>query len=143
MVLLPSQYFAKIRLSQFFPAEDIKPLKDWEYLNRKWVGEAVGFTEALCPKKQPSILKCLSLDLMAIDALTEKHFVEVLQLPLHRGMSENDVSAVLGQSRRVQQFVPQQKTIEFALCEEHKYTIYCTINENSGLKYLTILSVSA
>jgi hypothetical protein len=139
-MLLISQQFARIRLSQFFPAEEIKPLKDWEYLNRKWVGEAVGFTEALCPKKQPGILKCLSLDLLALDTSMEKHFFDVLQLPLQRGMSEDDVSAVLGPSREVQQFVPQQKTIEFVLHEEYKYTIYCTIHENSGLKYVTILA---
>ena len=37
--------FAKLRLSQFIPAAEIHALRDWEFMDLRWVGEAVGFTE--------------------------------------------------------------------------------------------------
>ena len=37
--------FAKLRLSQFIPAAETRALRDWKFMDLRWVGEAVGFTE--------------------------------------------------------------------------------------------------
>src|SRR6516165_5206795 len=81
MDLIPYERFGKLRLSQFFPdrkvvndpkdrgkgkrfvQNDITELEDWEFMDRVWVGEAIGFTEWLRLQDDPKVLRSISLHL--------------------------------------------------------------------------------
>src|SRR3954447_21497271 len=51
--MIPHTKFGQLRLKQFLPDADIAELEDWEYEERVWVGEAVGFSEWLRPVEDP------------------------------------------------------------------------------------------
>jgi hypothetical protein len=93
--------FATLRLSQFIPAAEINALRDWEFMDLRWIGEAVGFTEWLRRKDDPNVLRSIALDLDALDASVVDAVLERLNLPLHAGMTRKRLVRLLGEPTNV------------------------------------------
>ena len=135
--MLPHVKFAALRLSSFVPQEEISPLDNWEFLDRLWVGEAVGFSEWLRDKGSPTALGSLSLDLELSEQTWDAVLVKI-GLPLKKGMPLSEVEAVLGTPREVQAFVGDRKSYNFRVGAPEAYDVSCTIHDRAGLIYLVV-----
>ena len=144
MELLPYDEFGRLRLAQFVtdPSEIVE-LEDWEYADCLWVGEAIGFTEWLRYEDETDVLGCISLDLEALPTEIGQNILRRLNLPLIKGMNYERVVALLGEPRNVLIFVNSQKTFEFDIGTVAEYQVDCTIHQDSGLKYITIMAVES
>lgn len=143
MELIPREEFGRLRLAQFIPnGAGIEELEDWEYENRIWIGEAIGFTEWLRPERKPDVLGCLSLDLEALPQSVWQQVFDRLRLPLRQGMDFRGVVELLGEPGKVYAFVPEQKTYEFVCGSRARYKVGCTIHDENGLKYVTVIAAT-
>ena len=79
--------FRALRLSQFVEASCISKLEKWAFIDRVWVGEAVGFTEWLRPSERPEYLESISMDLTELEHGVAEEMFETLRLPLGSGMT--------------------------------------------------------
>jgi hypothetical protein len=79
--------FGQLRLADFVRPDDLVPLRNWEYLERIWVGEAWGFTAWLRLESDPEVTRSVELALPALPASTAKTMLAALGLPLRYGMS--------------------------------------------------------
>lgn len=108
MELVPHKQFGEIRLHQFLAADDIRELDNWEVMDEDWVGEAVGFTEVLRPARKPDVVRLVALDLDELTAETQCDLWSALQLPLRRGMSLVQLTAILGEPVKTFRFAGAQ-----------------------------------
>jgi hypothetical protein len=137
--LLPHDQFGRLRLADFASAEvEITEVEDWEYLDRMWIGEVIGFTEWLRPVEKPDVLGSLSLDLLDLPQEMSQRIFDALRLPLSRGMKYDQVKSVLGEPVGADQFISSQTTYDFHCGSKWQYEIGCTIRDENGLSYLTI-----
>ena len=141
MELISHQEFGKLRLAQFVtdPGE-MATLENWEYMERVWVGEAIGFTQWLRYEEDPEILGSLSLDLIELPDEISQSVFRVLALPLRQGMSYEEIVHLFGKPNCTYTFVKDRKTYEFARGVKWKYLIDCTIHEDIGLLYVTVMA---
>lgn len=141
MELITHQQFGRLRLTDFAPATaEIFELEDWEYLDQMWIGEAIGFTEWLRPVEKPDVLGALSLDLSDLPAEMSEKVFSALQLPLSRGMTYNQVVSVLGEPIQSHQFTSGQTSYDFRCGSNWQYEIGCTIRDENGLSYVTVVA---
>jgi hypothetical protein len=138
MELISHEEFGRLRLVDF--SREATEIEDWEYLDRLWIGEAIGFSEWLRPVEKPDVLGALSLDLSDLpDEMSQKIFA-VLRLPLSRGMNYSQVVSVLGEPTHSQQFTSGQTTYEFQCGNQWPYEIDCTVQNEDGLSYVTVVA---
>ncbi len=134
--------FAKLRLSQFIPAAEIRALRDWEFMNLRWVGEAVGFTEWLRRKDDPKVLRSIALDLDALDASVVDTVLECLKLPLRAGMTRKRLVRLLGEPTNVlvlPKAGDRETLIYDAARSAGSYRLSCTAKKVGGLAYLVVM----
>jgi hypothetical protein len=89
--------FAQLRLADYAPADVIVQLDNWEYLDRRWLGEAWDFTEWLRPESDPDRLRSIALDLQALPGSVATAVLTTIQLPLRPGMSIEEITGILGE----------------------------------------------
>lgn len=141
MELIPHEQFGRLRLVDFAPeAAEVVELEDWEYLDRLWIGEAIGFSEWLRPVEKPDVLGALSLDLSDLPYEMSQKVFTVLHSPLSRGMDYNQVVSVLGEPTHSHQFTSGQRSYEFRCGSQWPYAIDCTIRDEDGLSSVTIVA---
>lgn len=141
MELISHELFGRLRLADFAPAgTKVVQLEDWEYLNRLWIGEAIGFTEWLRDVERPDVLGALSLALLALPDEMSQSVLAVLQLPLMRGMKYDQVAGALGEPVRSRQYVNGQSTFDFQCGKRWQYRVGCTIRDEDGLCYITVVA---
>lgn len=136
--MIPHSKFAELRLSQFVDPRGISPLTDWEFLDRLWVGEAIGFSEWLCPQESPDSLGSLALDLEDLPQEVVADVLSRIGLPLHRGMTLAEIKPVLGNPARSDSFVPDRISYNFTLAGPDPYDVFCTVLSDGGLIYLVV-----
>jgi len=134
--MLEPEAFARMRLSDFLPPQDITTLSDWEYLERLWVGEANGFSEWLRPETEPDTLAALSLDLTNFPQPALELVLRRLELPLRPGMEPPEVEPILGPALSQQRFVSDRITYHYAI--NNNYRAECTFLEQGGLTYFNL-----
>jgi hypothetical protein len=141
MELIPYEDFAALRLADFAanPAE-IQHLDDWEFLDYRWVGEALGLSEWLRPIASPEELRALSLDFLDLPYGVTQQVLAALNLPLRPGMDLSTVSGILGEPLRIWQVTPGQVSYEFLVGIAWPYRVDCTIREDAGLTYVTVIA---
>jgi len=110
-------------------------------MGRTWIGEAIGFSEWLCPKDSETELQSLAIDFEVLPRNGCKRVLATLGLPLEPGMSEDSVRNVLGEPVEVQQFVSDRKSLQFKCGTGDNYAVSCTIKETAGLSYLVVMVV--
>jgi hypothetical protein len=155
--LISYEQFGKMRLSKLFPNltvvndpndpsagrrftfEVIVEKDYWEFMDEIWVGEAIGFNEWLRLKKEPEILRSISLDFSTFPESVLKTVLNQLGLPLRNGMNFKQISELLGKPHKTFEFTKDRKSFEFICGEKDKYIIDCTIHGDQGLIYLVVL----
>lgn len=141
MEIISHDHFGRLRLADFAPdGTKLVALEGWEYLDRLWVGEAIGFTEWLRYVERPDVLGALSLALSTLPDEMSQRVLAILQLPLSRGMNYSQVVGVLGEPMRSRQYVNNQTTFDFQCGSKWKYEIGCTIRDKEGLIHITIVA---
>lgn len=130
--------FGELRLSQFVPKSEIVELTNWQFMERTWVGEAIGFSEWLRPQSSPNLLRSLALDLAVFPESTSKAVFSRLGLPLRRGMSIEQITASLGEPVAMRKFVADRTSHDFYLERSEAYNISCTVLSSAGLIYVVI-----
>lgn len=137
--MISHQEFARLRLAQFVPHGDITDLTDWEFDERLWVGEAVGFTEWLRLETAPDVLQSLSLSFDDVSANVANRIFRAIDLPLRAGMTREQIKSVLGSPTSERQFVPGRTSYEFRTGTPDAYSVSCTVDSELGLCYLVVM----
>lgn len=140
--MISNEEFATLRLKDFFPGLAPTQLENWEYQDRIWVGEAIGFTEWLCPEESPSTLGSIALDMLDLPQAGIEQLLKRLSLSLSAGMSREQVFSNLGNPIKSYAFANDRSTYDFQVCSGGSYLVSCTIKNNGGLCYLSVLSTS-
>jgi hypothetical protein len=135
--MIPHVKFGQLRLKQFLPNAEIAELEDWEYEERVWVGEAVGFSEWLRPVEDPEILGSLSINFKEFPERAADQVLKAIELPLKRGMTADNLKAVLGEPVETLRFVPGKVTYGFMTPEPYK--VSCTVEDEGGLIFLEVM----
>jgi hypothetical protein len=136
--VIPHSTFYQLRLSDFVDPSDISQLSDWEFLDRIWVGEALGFSEWLRPAHSPQQLGSLALDLVDLPQSAVDRCLSALGLPLSRGMDLPQIQAVLGGPCAHHSFVADRASYDFRFGAPDQYDISCTVLADGGLCYLVV-----
>jgi hypothetical protein len=156
MKLISYDKFGKLRLSDFFPGkklskdpkdpgeakrfqEQIVELDNWEFMNKLWIGEAIGFTEWLRLRDDPTVLRSISIDFSDLPGKVSKAILKRIDLALRPGMTLDEIKKLLGKPTKSEAFVKDRKSFSFSSGDKEKYLIDCTIHDSDGLIYLVIL----
>lgn len=110
-------------------------------MNRVWIGEAIGFSEWLCPEDQPNQLQSLALDVLELPSEGCNEVLRALDLRIRAGVSVDQIYTVLGTPRDTYEFVPDRKSYEFDYGDGDKYLVSCTVRNEGGLSYLVVMTV--
>ncbi|MFD4209835.1 hypothetical protein ACFWRG_28005 [Micromonospora tulbaghiae] len=130
--------FGRLRLAQFLTVEDLEELRGWEYLGRRWVGEASGFTEWLRLESAPGVTRSVAIDLAALPKSTAQRMIDALGLPLRAGLDQQDITGVFGRPTDTERFVRDRVTLVFHVGAADPYELSCTVHEEHGLIHLTM-----
>lgn len=136
--MLTHEEFGQLRLSQFVPEKQITPLTDWEFLDRLWIGEAVGFSEWLRPEERADVLESLALDMEELPEEVVHRVLAKIGLPVRKGLTEIELTRLLGKPRETQAFVDDRKTFDFQYADPDPYRVSCTVLNDGGLIYLVV-----
>lgn len=132
--------FARLRLRHFVrDAGEIAPLEEWEFLGRRWVGEAIGFTQFLRRQDDPETLRALALDLEMLPDSVAGAVLDRVGLPLRFGLDEDELSRLLGPPAGSVRY-GTRTTLEFAVAGDVPYELLCTLGPADGLVYLSLLA---
>ncbi|MDB5305312.1 MAG: hypothetical protein JWM97_2861 [Phycisphaerales bacterium] len=139
MKVISYERFGRLRLADFLIGEmQTEPLENWEFMDRKWVGEAVAFTEFLRLQSDPDVLRSIALNLSVEPQKVWNKVLAVCGVPLQRGMSEKAVRDVLGRSVG-QVEIKGTTTLTFSAGEREPYDIRCAFKPETGLSYVVIM----
>ncbi len=131
--------FGQLRLAQFVPDAEIVELEDWEYDDRLWVGEAVGFSEWLRLVEHPKVLRSLAIDFAQFPGSAAADVFSAIALPVRPGMSLGKLRSILGEPVEDFRFVPDRVTYEFLTAGPEPYRVSCTVLNDGGLSHLVII----
>jgi hypothetical protein len=131
--------FGRLRLADFLPARRIRSLQGWEFEGRVWVGEAAGFSEWLRLSHDPEVLRAIAIDFESFPPRAANRVLAKLGLAVRRGMTAGKLEAVLGPSTRTLRFAADRETYEFRTAESQPYQISCTVLDEGGLTYLSVM----
>ena len=129
--------FHELRLRSFVAEEGIVGLTDWEFDDRVWIGEAVGFSEWLRLERSRRKLGSLALG----EELSRGVWTKVLRklrLPLRFGMSRKAIEAVMGAPHEVLRYRPGHESLQYRVGRSEPYKISCTVHRKRGLLYLVV-----
>ena len=137
-MMIPYDRFGTLRLSQYLPDADIVGLNQWEFVDRMWVGEAVGFSEWLRPEDDPETLQSLAIDFNEFPSQPAERVLHDIGLSVSPGMTLGQLRAMLGEPVEVRRFVPGRVSYEFVTPEPYPYWVSCTVTDDGGLVYLVV-----
>jgi len=131
--------FGALRLDQFLPDAQIEELRDWEFMEHLWVGEAIGFSEWLRLEDEPDVLRSLAIDFGEFPNSAVEEVLRAIDLPIRGGMTFEQLRDVLGEPYKKERFVANRVTYEFFSQEPHPYEVSCTVLNEGGLVYLVVM----
>lgn len=137
--MLSHAEFRTLRLRALAPHLEVVDLKDWEFMDRMWIGEAVGFSEWLRPTTDPHSLGSLALGTELPPELWDAVLAR-LGLLVRRGMTRAAIEAVLGPPLREERFVDDRVSLEYVLGVAEKFDVSSTIHNEEGLLYLVVMT---
>jgi hypothetical protein len=132
--------FYTLRLNQFLPVTEIEQIENWEFEDRVWVGEAVGFSEWLRLEEEPEALRSLSLNFSDFPPETATHILDVLDLAIRPGMTLKELRDIFGEPRKTYSFAADQATHDFMWKAAEPYSVACTILNEGGLTHIVIMT---
>jgi hypothetical protein len=137
--MIPHDQFGTLRLAHFFHDAQIENLRDWEFMEHLWVGEAIGFSEWLRLEDEPDVLRALAIDFGEFPDSVGEQVLRTIDLPIRGGMTFEDLRTILGEPHETHRFVADRVTYEFLSQEPHPYEVSCTVLNEGGLVYLVIM----
>jgi len=129
--------FQQLRLRDFVP--EVTALKNWQYMGRQWIGEAVGFSEWLRPQEDSRSLGSMASDFSDLPEDVAAAVLERVQLPLRPGMSLPEIVAVLGAPQVIHRFRLDRLDYDFEVRSRDIYSVSCTVHDHDGLIYLVVM----
>jgi hypothetical protein len=138
MELIASEDFGKLRLHQFLK-RGIRKVSNWEYQNDIWVGEVMRATSVLRLARDPEITRAVEISLSDLPVQGQTAMLAALALPLRKGMSAKEISALLGKPVKSYGFFPGRKHHEHKVGKSCRYTVVCTVLEPGGLVHVAVL----
>jgi hypothetical protein len=130
--------FGKLRLADFRPDAEIVQLENWEFMDRIWVGEAVGFSEWLRLENKPEVLGSLAIDFSEFPAKAAEEVVRAIDLPVRAGMKADRLRALLGKPVDEYRGVKDRVSYDFVIPGPPRYNVSCTVLNKGGLTYLVV-----
>ncbi len=140
MDILAYQDFHAIRLSDFYDGPDYQEVEDYDFMGELWVGELVGFNTFLRPVSIPDETRAVSLDFTKDHDGMALRVLEALQLPLPANCTQSQITALLGEPRKVIKLAKDTVTMDFSIGEHFRYFLSCTIHQVNGLMYLDVVN---
>lgn len=138
--LISYRDFSKLRLDHFCAGEIAKtgaPI--WEWMSGEWYCDAIGFTWFGRLNSSPNETGCLELDLSDLPQSESAAVLASLRLPLASGMNYDSVVRVLGEPSSTLAFVEDRKTYEFQAGSPETYQVSCTIQNDDGLIFVSVI----
>lgn len=114
-------------------------LPDWEWMNVTWFIERDGFSWIGQPFNSKDETGALELDLVALPLQTTIDLFHVLELPLQKGYSESKINSILGSPIKKIDFTKDRFTNEYIYGQTDKYYLSCTVKQDEGLIFVSIL----
>ncbi|MEX2213554.1 MAG: hypothetical protein WD768_05475 [Phycisphaeraceae bacterium] len=138
--MISHEEFAKLRLVQFRPDDEIAQLEDWEFMDHIWVGEAIRFSEWLRLESDSDSLRSLAIDFDEFPANTAEQVLSAIELPLRRGLNLEQIQSVVGEPVHEEHFVADRASYDFVLDGPSRYFVSCIILNVGGLIYLVVMT---
>lgn len=138
--MISHEQFGELRLGHFLPSAELAALSDWEFMERTWVGEALGFSEWLRLEEDPNVLRSLSVDFSDFPEAAAAAVLETLGLSLRPGMNAAELRSALGEPAEARRFVEGRITYEFLLAGPPVYWVSCTVLDRGGLTYVVVMT---
>ncbi len=136
--------FEALRLSAFVnPDRVVHDVTDQEWMGGMWVGQALGFTGVWALEDEPDHVGGVEIDFSELKEEEKKKLRAALGLPVRHGMSIEAILTIFGQPTRSRQFVADRRSYEFSVGTEWPYYFSCTVHENDGLIYFSLLRENA
>jgi hypothetical protein len=136
--MISHERFGALRLTQFLPRAELAELSNWAFMDRTWLGEALGFSEWLRLESDPTVLRSLALDFSEFPEAAGISVLDALDLPVRPGMQAADLRSVLGEPIDELHFVADRVTYEFAVVGPPSYSVSCTVLKQQGLTYIVV-----
>lgn len=138
--MLAFDQFARLRLRSFLPPTAVvDDLAEWEFIDDRWVGEGVGFTQFLRLEEEPDTLRSVSLDLEDLSDSVAQAVFDRLDLPLRLGTGVAETIHQLGLPTDTMT-VGAETTLAFAVDADVPYEVNCIFDPEEGLIFVTILT---
>lgn len=140
MELISYEQFAKLRLRDFVPdPAAVGETTDWEWMDSFWLNEGIGFTSFSRHVTTPHDTGGLEISFPELPPDASQHLLSSIGLPLHPGMSNDDVLSTFGEPMTTHQFVPDRRSYDFAVGSTQPYLVSCTVQDTDGLIYLSVV----
>jgi hypothetical protein len=85
------------------------------------------------------VLRSVALDFAEFPAAAASAVLQVIDLPVRRGMTAKELRAVLGEPVAERRFVADRVTYEFAVPGPPRYNVSGTVLKRGGLTYLVVM----
>jgi hypothetical protein len=133
--------FGALTLAQFLPDAEIAELENWEFMDRLWLGEAIGFSEWLRLENDPGVLRSLAIDFTGFPERAAAEVLRTTELPVRRGMKRDEICEVLGEPTNEVRLpkVKDRVTYQFVVGPP-RYDVSCTVRNDGGLSYLVVMA---
>jgi len=140
MELIPYSEFAQLRLQQFCPADVVESdSADWEWMGGFWYCDSIGFTWFGRLEDMPAETGGLEIDFSELPEGAWSSILASLRLPLHAGMTCDAITGILGERVETLVFVDDRKTYKFRVGSEHPYHVSCTVQDDAGLTFVSVI----
>jgi len=137
--MISHERFGELRLAHFLPHVELAELSSWLFMNRTWLGEALGFSEWLRLETEPEVLRSLALDFSDFPESAASSVLKTLELPVRPGMQAADLRSILGDPVEEQRYVADRISYEYIVEGPPKFSVSCTVLERGGLTYLVVM----
>jgi hypothetical protein len=140
LVLTSYDDFSKLRLDQFCSGEiSSTGAAIWEWMDGAWYCDAIGFSWFGCLEDMPDQTGCMEVDLLDLPQHESQAILSAIGLPLTAGMRLEAVEHALGAPIEVMSFVDDRNTYVFQVGPEDSYIVDCTIQDDAGLIFVSVL----
>jgi hypothetical protein len=137
--MIPLDDFQKLRLRDFVTDDDgVVDLANWVFLDRTWLGEAIGFSEWLRPEDDPERLVTLALELDVLRRALVDAVLSRIGLDVRPADTAPALARKLGPPVDTQALVPDRTTYIHVVGDERQYEVSCTVLHDGGLTYVVV-----
>jgi hypothetical protein len=81
----------------------------------------------------------LEIDFWELPESAWSSILASLRLPLHAGMTCDDITGILGEPVETLAFVADRKTYKFRVGSQHPFHVSCTVQDDAGLTFVSVI----